>query len=90
MKPFRWTPHAENEVKSREIDRTEVETTLRQPDFVAPGQPPRTVYSRRYFDSLLQSDMLLRVIVEETATEVTIITLYKTSNFKKYEKERTR
>ena len=30
-----------------------------------PGQPPRLVYMRRYFDSTLQQEMLLRVIIEE-------------------------
>lgn len=30
--------------------------------------------------------MLMRVVVEETEDEITVITLYKTSNFKKYEK----
>jgi hypothetical protein len=31
--------------------------------------------------------MLLRVVVEETAEEFVIVTLYKTSKFKKYEGE---
>lgn len=85
MKPFRWTLHAENKLKRREIDPAEVETTLCQPDYLTVSQSSRTVYTRRYFDSLLQSDMLLRVVVEETPMEAVIITLYKTSNFKKYE-----
>jgi hypothetical protein len=29
--------------------------------------------------------MLLRVVVEETVTELTVVTLYKTSKFAKYE-----
>ena len=36
-------------------------------------------------DSVLQTEMLLRVVVEETETEWVIVTLYKTSKFKKYE-----
>ena len=39
---------------------------------------------RRYFDSVLQTEMLLRVVVEDTAEEFVIVTLYKTSKFKKY------
>ena len=40
---------------------------------------------RRYFDEILQSEMLLRVVVEETEAETVVITLYQTSNFNKYE-----
>jgi hypothetical protein len=44
-------------------------------------------FMRRYFDSVLQTEMLLRVVAEETETELAIVTLYKTSKFKKYEGE---
>lgn len=40
---------------------------------------------RRYDDGVLQTQMLLRVVVEETADDLVIVTLYKTSKFKKYE-----
>ena len=40
---------------------------------------------RRYFDDVLQSEMLLRVVVAETDAEMAVITLYKTSKFTKYE-----
>ena len=43
------------------------------------------IFMRRYADSVLQTEMLLRVVVEETETEWVIVTLYKTSKFKKYE-----
>ena len=85
MKPIRWTPHAQKKVARREVEATAVEQTLAQPDFVVPGQPPRRIFMRRYFDAVLQTDMLLRVVVEETAEEFVIVTLYKTSKFKKYE-----
>lgn len=42
---------------------------------------------RRYFDSVLQTEMLLRVVAEETQAEWVIVTLYKTSKFEKYEGE---
>ena len=42
---------------------------------------------RRYFDAVLQTEMLLRVVAEETEAELVIVTLYKTSKFKKYEGE---
>jgi hypothetical protein len=40
---------------------------------------------RRYFDDVLRVEMLLRVVVEETDEELTVVTLYKTSKFAKYE-----
>ena len=70
---------------SREINRREVEQTIAHPDSVAPGRPPRRVFTRRYADDVLQTEMLLRVIVEETSTELVVVTLYKTSKFRKYE-----
>ena len=32
---------------------------------------------RRYLDAILETEMLLRVVVEETDTELTVVTLYK-------------
>jgi hypothetical protein len=34
----------------------------------------------------LRTELLLRVVVEEAAEEFVVVTLYKTSKFKKYEK----
>jgi hypothetical protein len=45
---------------------------------------PRLVLMRRYFDQILQQEMLLRMVVEETATERVVITVYKTSQIAKY------
>ncbi len=84
MKPIRWTPHAVQNLLDREIEQAEADKTLAQPEFVAPGQPPRLVYMRRYFDSLLQQEMLLRVIVEETMTEIVVVSVYKTSQIERY------
>lgn len=63
----------------------EIERTIASPDAIVPGRPPRRILMRRYFDDVLQSEMLLRVVVEETDSETVVITLYKTSNFGKYE-----
>jgi hypothetical protein len=85
MKPIRWTLHATRELSRREIDRAEAELTIRQPDAIAPAPPPRAFRQRRYLDKALQEQMLLRVLVEETDDELVVVTLYKTSKFKKYE-----
>ena len=84
MKPLRWTHHALRNLQDREIERADAERALQHPEFVAPGQPPRRVFMRRYLDPVLDQEMLLRVIVEEMETERVVITLYKTSQIEKY------
>jgi hypothetical protein len=44
----------------------------------------RQVYMRRYHDSVLDQEMLLRVIVQETETRRVVVTVYKTSQIKRY------
>ena len=89
MKPIRWSPHAEKNLIDREIDRTEAEQTLAEPELVEPAQPSRQVLMRRYFDRLLQQEMLLRIVLEDAASERIVVTLYKTSQIGKYLKGRT-
>ena len=84
MKPVRWSPHAIDNLADREIDREAAEKTLANPEFVGPGQLPRLVLMRRYFDQVLQQEMLLRMVVEDTSIERIVITVYKTSQIAKY------
>ena len=85
MKTIRWTAHARKRVALREVSIEEVEQTLTQPDSIVAGHPPRRVFMRRYFDDVLDAEMLMRVVAEETDVEMAVITFYKTSKFKKYE-----
>jgi uncharacterized protein DUF4258 len=85
MKPIRWSAHARKKAARREISKAEAEQAIARPDSVVPGQPPRRIFMRRYFDQVLHTQMLLRVVVEETDTEMVLVTLYKTSKFRKYE-----
>ena len=85
MKPIRWSAHARKKAAKREINKTDVEQTVMQPDAIVPGQPPRSIFMRRYFDEILETEMLLRVVVEEADAELVVVTLYKTSKFRKYE-----
>jgi len=39
---------------------------------------------RRYFDTRLQQEMLLKVVIEDTETERIVITVYKTSQIENY------
>ena len=86
MKPIRWSAHAGKKAAKREVQENEVERTIAQPDSIGPGQWRRRIFMRRYFDAILETEMLLRVVVEETETELTVVTLYKTSMFAKYER----
>jgi hypothetical protein len=89
MKPIRWSGNALRNLADREIDRTEADKTLAEPELVAPGEPPRQLFMRRYFDDLLQQEMLLRFVVEETTSEQIVVTVYKTAQIGRYLKGRT-
>lgn len=69
---------------AREIDRADVEATIAAPELRVPGLPPRTILMRRYTDHLLGQKMLLRVVVEESDTEVIVVTVYRTSRCERY------
>ncbi len=84
MKPLRIPPHTINNLIQREISFNEVRRTVEQPEQIAMGVDFRKIYLRRYHDSILNEEMLLRVIVEETETELVIVTAYKTSKIGKY------
>ena len=83
-KPLRIPPHTVKNFQEREITRDEVERTLAQPESVVPGYDARQVYMRRYHDKILEQEMLLRVVVEETETERVVVTVYKTSHIERY------
>ena len=85
MKPIRWSAHARKKAAKREISEAEVEQTITQPDSIMSGQPPRQIFMRHYLDEILEAEMLLRVVVEVTNAEMVVVTLYKTSKFRKYE-----
>ena len=84
MKPIRWTLHALDNLVEREIERGEAEKALAEPECAVPGRPLRQVLMRRYFDHLLQQEMLLRIVVEDTINERVVVTVYKTSHINKY------
>ena len=85
MKPIRWSAHARKKAAKREISEAEAEQTIARPDFIVPGQPARRIFMRRYLDEVLETQMFLRVVVEETDMEIVVVTLCKTSKFRKYE-----
>lgn len=83
---IRWLKHAEENLLEREISRELVEMTIFSPELVVPDKTHRNrqVYMRRYFDELLQGEMLCRVVIEENLDVRLVITVYKTSQIKRY------
>jgi len=57
---------------------------IRQPNRREPGRPPREIVNRVYSDTVTGETMLLRAVIEETESEIAVITLYKISKLKKY------
>jgi Domain of unknown function (DUF4258) len=84
MKPIAYTAHAEENLVARSIRREDVEQAVREADQLEESPPSRKVASKRYMDHLLGQEMLLRVITEEQAGCILVITLYKTSKIGKY------
>ena len=58
--------------------------TLQNPEVIVPDPPGREVYMRRYFDRVLQQEMLMRVVLEQTESEYVVVTVYKTSQITRY------
>lgn len=86
MKSIRWSAHALYELERRQIDADEADITIREPSEQLAASANRRFHQRRYFDIALQSEMLMRVLLEETEAELVVVTLYKTSKFEKYER----
>jgi hypothetical protein len=84
VKSVRWSPHALKNLLDRDIEREQADRTLTAPELITPGQAGRTVFMRRYFDTNLQQEMLLRIILEETTEEIVVVTIYKTSQIDRY------
>lgn len=83
-KPIVWTKHAEQNLVDREIEQTLVEHTIRQPEQIVQDPPDRQICMRRYYDTQLRKEMLLRVVLAETDAAIVVITVYKTSQVGRY------
>ena len=79
MKQFRFIDHALKELERRAIPRQLVLDALAQPDQVIPNVEGREAYHKRV--EINGKPYLLRIIVEHGDT---VVTVYRTSNIKKY------
>jgi len=84
MKPVRWTQHALQNLADREIDHAVADAVLARAEFEIPDPPGRRILMGRYDDLTLRQEMLLRIIVEDAADEMVVVTVYKTSQVQRY------
>lgn len=87
MKPIKWTVHALQNLTTREITRQQADLALQTPEFIVnsnQSESARQIFMKRYFDTILQQEMLLRIVVEETSTEIVVCTVYKTPQIERY------
>lgn len=87
MKKLRIPPHAIDNLREREISLEQVRLTVENPERIVMGFDLRRIYMRRYHDSILGEQMLLRVVIEETEIDLVVVTAYKTSKIAKYMRE---
>jgi hypothetical protein len=83
-KAVRWSAHALQNLVDREIDPRVADATLATPEFAVSDDPGRRILMRQYFDEPLQREMLLRIVIEDTASEIVVVTVYKTSRIDRY------
>lgn len=82
--PLLLTDHAQEQLVKRGIPESLVRETIAAPDAVHEGRFPRTVLVKHYFDEKLNRAMLIRMVVEFTREAVVVVTVHKTSKFRKY------
>ena len=74
-KPLRFTKHAQDAILERELDRTWIERTVREPEWSR--QDPRRPGVQRRFRAIPEyGDRVLRVACAETADEIRILTVF--------------
>ena len=76
--------HAEKQLVERRVSKEFVLEVLENPDQQVPGDFERTVYHKRYFDTIHNEELLLRIVVEEQEDYVLVMSVYKTSKMRKY------
>ena len=88
MKQIRFSDHSQERILARKLNTELIEFVVRNPEQIVPDEDDeeREIYQSFFIDAN-GKEKLLRVVVEETATELVIISAYPTSQIKKYWKE---
>ncbi len=88
MKAIRITNYCEGRIAARKLVREFVEQVIGSPEQIVPDadDPKRQIHQSRFLDGEGQ-EKLLRVVVEETETEILAVTVYPVSQVRRYWKE---
>lgn len=82
--PLIITGHARFEAQRRDIDLDLILSIVEKPQQKIPSIRNRTVFQSKYYDKIVDKDMLLRVIVEPAGAILKVVSVYKTSKIDKY------
>jgi len=76
--------HLKLQAKEREINIKLIEDIIKNPDQIVPEPKGLKAAHRKIFDTKIRKEYLIRVIFKEQQDLRIGITVYKTSNIKKY------
>ncbi len=82
MAEVKLAPYALVQMQERGLTEVAVREAVENPDQVVRGKGRRQIAQKRMQEA--DREYLLRVIYEEAASEVTVVTAYKTSKVSKY------
>jgi hypothetical protein len=82
MAQVKFAPYALKQMQERGLSGTIVREAVVTPDQVVQGKRGRKIAQKRIQD--VGKEYLIRVIYEEAASEVTVVTAYRTSKVAKY------
>ncbi|WP_083850348.1 DUF4258 domain-containing protein [Rhodovulum sp. PH10] len=74
-KPLRFSRHAEDVILERELDRSWIERTVRDPEWSHPD-PKRPDLERRFRRFVEAGNRVLRVACVETEHEIRVVTAF--------------
>ena len=85
MKPIRITGYCDGRIAARKLDRQLVEAVIRSPEQIVPDadDPKRKIYQSRFRD-VQGKHKLLRIVIEEKQDEIVAVTVYPTSQLRRY------
>jgi hypothetical protein len=82
-----FTDHARWEAKRRGIPEAIVRKIVREPEQILPVGPGREVRQFLVHFSPEEKAFLVRVIVDVSSREITVVTVYRTSKVEKYRRQ---
>ena len=76
--------HAQLEIVRRQLSSEAVINVVQNPQQVIEVEKGRKVYQNKYYAIDNDKEMLLRVICEESPSQILVITAYRTAKIDKY------